>query len=235
MEATERGRLRDRLLARREISPGGCWLWVGARDRQGYGHIRVGGRILLVHRVAAAAFGDFDLYGPECCLHDCDTPACFNPAHLFAGTHADNMADRESKGRRHAPRGSRIGTSKLTEEVVVQIIRALQSGARQADLARELGISRATISKIALRQSWAHVLPGESIQTQPAKGDRHPAARLSNTDVEAIRSAAAGGQRQSAIAEQFGISPHYVWELVNRRRRADHTRPREPHQEAPHG
>ena len=62
--------------------------------------IRRGGtdRKVLAHRVSwELANGPI----PEnmCILHSCDTPLCVNPEHLFLGTLADNMADKERKGR----------------------------------------------------------------------------------------------------------------------------------------
>lgn len=71
----------------------GCWIWNG-RDRNTYHRIR--GK--AVHRLAyLAAVGPIPT-GLLIC-HHCDTPACFNPAHLFAGTHLDNMEDAKAKGR----------------------------------------------------------------------------------------------------------------------------------------
>ena len=48
---------------------------------------------------------DTDLDSAVCVLHSCDNPACVNVAHLYLGTHADNVADKIRKGRSQAGRG----------------------------------------------------------------------------------------------------------------------------------
>ncbi len=75
----------------------GCWLWVGACGGGQYGSIAINRRTVRSPRVAWELFigpiGDLDV------LHRCDQPLCVNPAHLFLGTHLDNMQDRDAKGR----------------------------------------------------------------------------------------------------------------------------------------
>lgn len=76
-----------------------CWLWNGNLDKDGYGRIFVAGRgKVRAHRIA------FELYKhkiPKKLLvcHKCDNPRCVRPAHLWLGTHVDNMQDMISKGR----------------------------------------------------------------------------------------------------------------------------------------
>lgn len=74
-----------------------CWPWKGRRLDAGYGRLVVNGKHVGANRIA------YELtYGPLGGLfacHTCDNPSCCNPAHLFAGTHSDNMADRKAKGR----------------------------------------------------------------------------------------------------------------------------------------
>lgn len=79
-------------------SPHGCWLWTGARDAHGYGRVRVGERVDLVHRVVFRAFrGPID--AGLVLLHACDNPPCCNPEHLTPGTPRQNAEDRSRKGR----------------------------------------------------------------------------------------------------------------------------------------
>ena len=71
-----------------------CWVWPRALSDKGYGQISQEG----AHRVAWRAFYGTIPDGLHV-LHECDNPPCFNPLHLFLGTHTDNMQDMSFKLR----------------------------------------------------------------------------------------------------------------------------------------
>jgi hypothetical protein len=77
-----------------------CWNWQGSLDRHGYGQFKLGFGLspLRAHRIAYEACKGEIPEGMHV-LHSCDNPRCCNPDHLRVGTHADNMADREARGR----------------------------------------------------------------------------------------------------------------------------------------
>lgn len=94
----------ERLRRNCTITANDCWLWTGHCNPKGYGVISIGERFYakrrqLVHRVAWRIWRG-DIPDGLFVLHECDTPACFNPLHLWLGTKADNNADCMCKGRR---------------------------------------------------------------------------------------------------------------------------------------
>lgn len=92
--------LPDRFWPRVDKS-GDCWLWTGARMKNGYGVVWLAepiGRMGLVHRVAWELTNGPIPDGLFAC-HRCDNPPCCNPDHLFLGTVRDNALDMVAKGR----------------------------------------------------------------------------------------------------------------------------------------
>lgn len=156
--------------------PDDCWLWTRATNEHGYGVMRPEGKrsgpTIKAHRVSLILAG-VDIDG-LLIRHSCDNPPCVNPAHLSVGTRADNSADMVSRGRQ--ARGSRSGSSRLTEREVVEIRARRTDGALQRDLAAEYGVSRTTISQIANGKTWTHITPQGRGMTMPAATDSEVAA-----------------------------------------------------------
>lgn len=88
----------DRFWERVNKAAGGCWEWTGLKHPTGYGRVQWDGSGGYAHRavwvIKYGAIPD----GMHIC-HRCDNPGCVNPDHLFLGTVADNMHDRDNKGR----------------------------------------------------------------------------------------------------------------------------------------
>ena len=76
-----------------------CWIWRGATGHCGHPHLCVNGGTVYATRIILEQKLGRLLTDGECALHKCDNPPCCNPAHLFAGTRADNNTDRWLKGR----------------------------------------------------------------------------------------------------------------------------------------
>ena len=131
-----------------------CWYWQGKNSR--YGCAWIHGHVIGAHRVAYAIATGKDP-GELMVCHSCDDKLCVNPRHLWLGTHEDNMADMDIKGRRRQPdqRGEKNNSSRLTRKQVNQI-RKLYTTKKYTfmQLASRFNVSYVTIHHIVTRKTW---------------------------------------------------------------------------------
>lgn len=136
----------------------GCHLWTAAKTRAGYGAFWINGKLQFAHRIAfelakgAIPDGMF-------VLHSCDTPACCNPDHLRAGTHAENVADKMNRGRQSRTRGEATRQAKLTEVQVRECYERRGRGESYASIAKSFGVPTNSIYYILSGKRWPHLHP----------------------------------------------------------------------------
>ena len=95
--------------------PDDCWLWQGHVIHTGYGQAWDGVKKISAHRYAFE-IANGPIPGDLLIAHRCDVRRCCNPAHLFAATQKENIADMFSKGRQNRANGERHGNAVLTNE-----------------------------------------------------------------------------------------------------------------------
>lgn len=137
-----------------------CWFWTGLKNKDGYGAFSPPKQRATIgaHRVAFALYGGVTTDEKYCVCHSCDTPACVNPEHLFAGSLSDNSTDRNQKQRNSPRKGERNGRAKITASDVTDIREAYKKGnLSQPALARKYGLTHCSISRLIRGQSWAHI------------------------------------------------------------------------------
>ena len=180
-----------RLLAKRIITPSGCWEWNGYKDRDGYGFVSIAGKEWRTHRLSAALWLGFDLTSRLFICHKCDNPPCFNPDHLFLGTPADNTADMIAKGR-------------LVRKAIHARTKACEAcGKEYAPSGDHRG--RSVVCSMACVGPWRAL-------TQKGRG-----AKLSPSDVEVARGMIAAGNRYKDVGLAFGVSGSCVHRHINGR------------------
>ena len=139
----------------------GCWEWQGGRwghgwkgRGKGYGSFWMNGKTVSAHRVALM-LAKPSMYDPSLhVLHTCDNPICCRPGHLWQGTNADNVSDRERKGRGNQHKGEEQVHAKLSE---AQVRAILADDRSQVEIAKTYGVTQAQVSNIKRRAHWKHL------------------------------------------------------------------------------
>lgn len=141
-----------RVFARCTPTESGCLIWQGACNSEGYGHLKVAGKIKLAHRVVAELSGH-NIDGLMV-LHSCDTKRCCEPTHLSPGTHKENMRQAAERGLTY--RGEQNVSAKLTEDAVRSIRQQAKTLSLKV-LAELYKVTPWTIANVVQRRSWKHV------------------------------------------------------------------------------
>lgn len=121
---------------------GECWQWTGNLCSKGYGRLGFNYKMLKAHRIALFGLNGHD--DPRMACHHCDNPACVRPEHLYAGTAADNVSDKMTRGRHR-------GNHRLTKAQVEAIIADPRV---YREIAQQYGISTSNVGMIKQRLTW---------------------------------------------------------------------------------
>jgi hypothetical protein len=133
---------------------GDCWLFTGAKLRDGYGHVVRLNKHMQSHRYSWMLLrgdpGDLDV------LHKCNNPPCCNPDHLYLGTDKENALDRVKAGT--YTRGEMTNANKVGAADVPKIRNLRnQAGLSYKALGPMFGISPTQARAICVRKNWKHV------------------------------------------------------------------------------
>lgn len=134
-----------------------CWLWIGSRDKDGYGRFwdhNLGCTVRANRYAFETTSGPLET---NFACHKCDNPSCVRPDHLFSGTNQDNQLDAKAKrAGRHTVYGEQHGLSKL-KVCQVRVIKKLKGRVSGRMLATLFGVSHTSIDKIFNNETWTEV------------------------------------------------------------------------------
>jgi HNH endonuclease len=144
--------IRKKIESNIHINENGCWIWKGAKHRQGYGNIAYRCRAQLVHRVSWVIYKGKIPKGIKVC-HKCDITSCCNPHHLFLGTQKDNVYDAVEKGKFDQRKlGKR--RNKLNWDQVQEVKKLNAQGMSRQKIQEKFQVGQTCIAKILQGVSW---------------------------------------------------------------------------------
>jgi len=101
----------EKVLDRSVAGPGGCIVWTGATNGNGYGLVRVGDRLRYTHRVVCEPIPTGMTVD-----HLCRNRRCVNPAHLEVVTYRENILRGDTVAAHNAAKTACVNGHAFTPE-----------------------------------------------------------------------------------------------------------------------
>jgi hypothetical protein len=138
-----------------------CIPWPFGKTKDGYGRINWQGTPQGAHVVSLTlSKGEKPSPAHESC-HSCGNGhlGCVNPKHLYWGTRKENVADMiahdTAKFFGGVKSGETASAAKFSDATIEEVRSRLNAGERQVDIAKDVGMSQAHVSRIKLYQARA--------------------------------------------------------------------------------
>jgi len=134
----------------KEFDGDDCLEWPHSKDRAGYGAIGIefeGKRYTRAPRLLCVMVNGAPESDKIDTAHSCGNPGCVNPKHLRWATPKENMADKVIHG---------TNGQKLTNDDVRRI-RAMRGRKSGKQIAKEMGVTEANISRIFSGKIWSNL------------------------------------------------------------------------------
>ena len=157
----------------RSGGPDSCWIWNGPRDpSRTYGTIQLKSGRIRTHRLAY-----FLSFGPVpdglFVCHKCDNRLCCNPAHLYAGTHEQNMKDMRSRMSYRPLSGESHPNNRITFQDVLDIKKAYYfEGVNPSSLSKKYKVTGDHIRNVLRGRFWKTQMAGHPYEKLTRTTDR---------------------------------------------------------------
>jgi len=127
----------ERFAEKFEIRADGCWHWLACKDKDGYGHFGLSGKVPLAHRASYEhQYGKIPY--PLELDHLCEQTECVNPCHLEAITRKEHLLRGRTfaaanQAKAHCLRGHELSGSNLVPYDLKRGARACRTCKREKD------------------------------------------------------------------------------------------------------
>lgn len=148
----------QRIASQSKETDSGCRIWLGHKDRDGYGVTHLFGRRFRAHVAVLSLHLKRAIKEGLLVCHSCGVRDCNERSHLREGTRQENGIDSIAHG---------TSTAKITPEHALEIFQTKGRGT-QTERAQQFGVKQCIVGQIDSGNAWSHVTGAE----KPTKSKR---------------------------------------------------------------